>query len=157
MRFGIDDLWLRLSNWRDNFWFNAIWDRWSVVVLVFYRRLAWSDVTVTSSVTCMDWLHWWYNDAALWVSSSTAWAFLTNMSEKRKSASPSAVQVKNCRKTIGIEEKLHVISRLEKGEWIVDICCNVRLTHSSVHTIHDNADRIKWEFFVRFSWLFSEM
>jgi hypothetical protein len=38
------------------------------------------------------------------------------MSEKRKSASPSAIQVKNRQKTIGIEEKLHVISRLEKGE-----------------------------------------
>jgi hypothetical protein len=37
--------------------------------------------------------------------SSTALAFLTSMSEKRKSASPSAVQVKNWQKTIGIEEK----------------------------------------------------
>jgi IS30 family transposase len=51
--------------------------------------------------------------------------------------------VKNQQKTIGIEEKLHVISRLEKGEWIVDICRNVRLAHSSIHTIRDNADRIK--------------
>jgi hypothetical protein len=45
--------------------------------------------------------------------------------------------------TIGIEEKLHIISRPEKGERIVDICCNVRLARSSVHTIRDNADRIK--------------
>jgi transcriptional regulator len=65
------------------------------------------------------------------------------MSEKRKSASPCAIQVKNRRKTTGTEEKLHVISRREKGERTVDICRNVRLTHSSVHTIHDNADRIK--------------
>ena len=65
------------------------------------------------------------------------------MSEKHKSASPSAIQVKNLRKTISIEEKLHVINRLEKGEQIVDICHNVRLTHSSVHTIRNNADRIK--------------
>jgi hypothetical protein len=77
------------------------------------------------------------------VSSSAALAFLTNMSEKRKSASPSAIQVKNRRKTIGIEEKLHVISQLEKGERIVDICRYVRLAHSSIHTIRDNADRIK--------------
>ena len=70
-------------------------------------------------------------------------AFLTNMSEKRKSASPSAIQVKNWRKTIGTEGKLHVISRLEKGERIVDICCNVILAHSSVRTTRDNADRIK--------------
>jgi hypothetical protein len=65
------------------------------------------------------------------------------MSEKRKSTPPSAVQVKNRRKTIGIEEKLDVISWLEKGERIVDICRNVRLAHSSVRTIRDNADRIK--------------
>jgi IS30 family transposase len=65
------------------------------------------------------------------------------MSKKRKSASPSAIQVKNCRKTISIEEKLDIISRLEKGEWIVDIYRNVTLAHSSIHTIRENADRIK--------------
>jgi hypothetical protein len=65
------------------------------------------------------------------------------MNEKCKSASPSAIQVKNQRKTIGIEEKLHVISRHEKGKQIVDINHNVRPTHSSVLSIHDNADRIK--------------
>jgi hypothetical protein len=70
------------------------------------------------------------------VSTSTALAFLTNISEKCKSASPR-------RQTVGIEEKLHVISRFEKGERIVDICRNVRLARSSVHTIRDNADRIK--------------
>jgi hypothetical protein len=68
---------------------------------------------------------------------------LSYQCEKRKSASPSAVQVKNRRKTIGIEEKLHVIMQREKGERTVDICHNVRLTHSSIYTIHDNADRIK--------------
>jgi hypothetical protein len=65
------------------------------------------------------------------------------MSKKRKSASSSAIQVKNRRKTIGIEEKLLVIMQREKGKRIVDICCNVRPAHSSIHTIHDNADRIK--------------
>ena len=65
------------------------------------------------------------------------------MSEKCKSTSPSAVKVKNQLKTIGIEEKLDVISRLEQGEQIFDICLNVRFTHSSIHTIHDNADRIR--------------
>jgi hypothetical protein len=38
------------------------------------------------------------------------------MSEKCKSTSPSAIQVKNQRKTISTEEKLDVISQLEKGE-----------------------------------------
>lgn len=37
--------------------------------------------------------------------------------------SPSAIQVKNWRQTIGIEEKLDVISCLEKGDQIVDILC----------------------------------
>jgi len=62
------------------------------------------------------------------------------MSEKRKSASPCAIQVKNQWKTIGTEEKLDTLSRLEKGERYVDIRHNVRLAHSSVRTICDNAD-----------------
>jgi len=68
--------------------------------------------------------------------------FVTKMSEKHKSTSPSAIQVKNWWETISTEEKLDVISWLEKGEQIVDICHNVKLTHSSVHTICDNAGRI---------------
>jgi hypothetical protein len=70
-------------------------------------------------------------------------AFLTNLSEKCKSTSPSAIQVKNQRNTIGTEEKLHAISRFDKGERIVVICHNVRLARSSVLTIRDKADRIK--------------
>jgi len=65
------------------------------------------------------------------------------MSEKHKSTSPSAIQVKNWQNTTSIEEKLDVISRLGKDEKIVDLSCNVRLTHSSVPTICDHADRIK--------------
>jgi hypothetical protein len=38
------------------------------------------------------------------------------MSKKCKSASPSAIQVKNWQKTISTEKKLDVISQLEKGE-----------------------------------------
>jgi hypothetical protein len=77
------------------------------------------------------------------VSASTALAFLTNKIEKHKSISPSAIQVKNQRKTVGTEDNLDIISQLEKGEQIADIFCNVRLTHSSVRTICYNADRIK--------------
>ena len=65
------------------------------------------------------------------------------MSQKRKSASHSAIQVKNLWKTVSTEEKLDVISLFQKGERIVDICFNARLAHRSVHTICDNADRIK--------------
>jgi hypothetical protein len=63
------------------------------------------------------------------------------MSEKRKSALPSAIQVKNRRKTIGIEDELRVIIRLEKCERIVDTCCNVRLAHGIARKIRDNVDK----------------
>jgi hypothetical protein len=65
------------------------------------------------------------------------------MSVKNKSASPSAIHVKNRQSTVGIEDILYVISRLEKGERNVDVCCNVRLAHSTIRTIRDNAERIK--------------
>lgn len=39
--------------------------------------------------------------------------------------------------------EIALISRLERGERIVDVCCNVRPTHSSVSTVLDNADRVK--------------
>jgi hypothetical protein len=39
--------------------------------------------------------------------------------------------------------KLDIISQLEKCERIVNICHNVRLTHSSICTIRDSADCIK--------------
>ena len=75
------------------------------------------------------------------VSTSTALAFLTNVSEEHKSALPSAIQVKNWQMTIFIEEKLDIVSRLEKGEQIVDRWCNVRFADSDIHTICDNADK----------------
>jgi IS30 family transposase len=50
--------------------------------------------------------------------------------------------VKNQQQTISIEKKLDVKSRPEKCEWTVDTCCSVRVTHSSVRTIFDNAERI---------------
>jgi hypothetical protein len=84
----------------------------------------------------------WHNHEAHLVFSSTTLAFLTNVNEKCKSTSPSAIQVKNRQQTISTEEKLDVISRFEKGEWTVDICHNVRLICSSICTIQNNADRI---------------
>ena len=45
------------------------------------------------------------------------------------------MQVKNRRTAMNTEEKLDVISRLEKGEGIVDIYRNVRLAHSRERTI----------------------
>jgi hypothetical protein len=83
------------------------------------------------------------HDVSYLVFSSTALAFLTHMCEKRTSASPIAIQVKNRRNIIGIEEKFQVLSRREKGGRIVDIRRNVRLADSSVHTIRDSAARIK--------------
>jgi len=100
---------------RDNFRFNVIWHRQSVAALIFCRRLAERDVTLTPSVTCMDWLRWWYWHAAHLLFSSITLAFVARMCGKCKSKSPSSIQVKNWRKTVGIEEKLDVRSRSEKG------------------------------------------
>jgi len=130
-------------NLRDNFQFNIIWRRLSVAALIFYRRLPEHAVTVTLSVMCLGWLHWWYSRTAHLVFLLTALAFATKMSQKHKCTSHSAIQVKNLWKTISTEEKLDVISLFEKGEQIVDICYNVGLAHRSVCTICDNADRIK--------------
>jgi len=60
------------SNLPHNVRFNAIWHRRSVAALIFCRRLAESDVTVTPSVTCKTWLCWWYNHVAHSISSSKA-------------------------------------------------------------------------------------
>jgi len=65
------------------------------------------------------------------------------MSEKRKSTSSSANQVKNRGKMVGIKETLDLISRFEKGERIVDGCPNVKFTRTSLRKIHENADGIK--------------
>ena len=92
-----------------------------MATLIFCSMLAENDVTVTPSVMCMGWLHWWHNHTAHLVSSSTALAFVTNMSEKHKSTSSSAFPVKNQWETIGTEEKLDIISQLEKGGQIVDM------------------------------------
>jgi hypothetical protein len=77
------------------------------------------------------------------VFSSTALAFLANMSEKHKSASPSAIHRKHRSKTINIAEKLCIIMRHEKDERIVDIRHNVSLAHDIVDKIRDNGDKIK--------------
>jgi hypothetical protein len=65
------------------------------------------------------------------------------MSEKRKSASPSAIQEKNRRNKIGIEKKLRIIMRRDKGDRIVYIRRSVILAHGIVHKICDYADIIK--------------
>jgi hypothetical protein len=85
-----------------------------MAALFICMGLAESDVTVMPSVMFTDWLHLWYSHVGYLVFSSTAVAFLTNMSEKCKSASPSAIQVKNWWQRIGVEEKLHIISQLKK-------------------------------------------
>jgi hypothetical protein len=55
------------------------------------------------------------------------------MSEKRKFASPSAIQLQNRGKTIGTVEKLSVIMRREEGKQMVDICRNVTLAYGVIY------------------------
>jgi hypothetical protein len=50
--------------------------------------------------------------------------------------------VQNQPKTVSTEEKLDVISQLEKVNEIADMCRNVKFAHISVHTIHNNVDII---------------
>ena len=50
--------------------------------------------------------------------------------------------MKNRQNTIGNEEKLDVISRIQTGERIFDTRRNVGFAHSSVRSIRDNADGI---------------
>jgi hypothetical protein len=64
------------------------------------------------------------------------------MSEGHKRASLSAIQVKNPRKTISIEGKLDVISRIKSSEGTVDKRPKVRFVHINKRKIRDNADRI---------------
>ena len=64
------------------------------------------------------------------------------MNDKRKSRSSTVIQAKNQQKTISIAGKLDVISQFEKGKEIVDNWHNVKLAHSSVCKVCDNADRI---------------
>jgi len=140
-------LWLenlhQSSNWCNNFRLDAIYHRFFMWILTFCSRLAGSDITVTPSVKCMDWSHRWYNHAPHLVSSSTAMVILNNTSEKHKSTSHSAFQVKNCFNTVGNGEKLDAISWLKKGWMKCYIYCNVTLAHSSILTVCDNAGRIK--------------
>jgi hypothetical protein len=126
----------------NNFQFNTIWHWQSMAALVLCWWLAGSNITVTQSVMGMIWLCWWYNHAADVVSPSTAFAFVYKMSENCKSTLPSAIQVKNWQNIINIEEKFVVISWLEKGEQIGDICRSVKFACSSIYTICDNADKI---------------
>ena len=44
--------------------------------------------------------------------------------------------------TICIAEKLDLTCQLKKGEQIVDIWHSATLTPSSIHTIHENTNRI---------------
>jgi hypothetical protein len=63
------------------------------------------------------------------------------MSKERKSTSRTAIQVKNRRKTVGIEGKFSVIGRLYNRKRIVDVWLMFRLACSTVGTIWDNVDR----------------
>jgi len=114
----------------------------STCTLIFCRRLAENYITVPPSTKCMDWSNWWYNLTAHLVSSLSALDFF-NMSQTRKSTSPTAMQVKKFQNTVGSEQKLDKIRWNEKGEQSVDICRKVRFAHTSVLTISDNAGGIK--------------
>jgi hypothetical protein len=115
------------SNLRDHLRFNVIWHTRYKIFFVerdlaqvirgrtcLVLRLPESDVIVAPLVTCMDWLRSWYSHAADVLHPSLAFAFDNKMSEKPRSTSPSATQVKKCRNTIDTKEKLNVLRRSAK-------------------------------------------
>ena len=55
------------------------------------------------------------------------------MSEKRKSTSPSAIQVKNRERKSVLAEKLDVLNQLKKGDRTINILCNIRFVLAYVH------------------------
>jgi len=128
-------------NLRDSFRFNVISHTRSVAIIVLEAGRKWSHCHAISHV---------YGFITLviqtrgWCSSTInrIGFCLRKKHEKRKSALPGAIQVKNRRKAISTEDKVDLISRLEKGERIVDVCRNVRFTHTSVSAIRDNVDTI---------------
>jgi hypothetical protein len=69
-------------------------------------------------------------------------AFVTKITEKHKFTSPSAIQVKNQRRTISTEEKLDAISQIEKKVDELMTCHNVKFAHISISAIREHADRI---------------
>ena len=89
------------SNLRDNFWFNAIRRRRPVAALIFCTRLTESDCHTISHMYGLITLVI-YTQVAHAISSSTPLGFLTNMGEKHKSTSPSAIQEKIWQKPISI-------------------------------------------------------
>ena len=120
------------------FSFNATWHMQTVATfIVLEARRKWQ--TLSHHLTSMDWLCWWHNQTAHVVTPSTALTFVTKMSERCKSTSQSAIQVKNWQRIISTEEKLYIYMLTWKK---LTNCCNVWFVHSSVHTILDNVDRI---------------
>jgi len=116
--------------------------KWNVDAFVLCWRIAESDITVMPPFMQMAYIGDNKHKAHV-ISPLSAVAFGTKMSEKYKSTSCSTMQMKNWWKTISIEEKLDIIRWLEKGERIVYIFHNVRLTPSCKRTIRDSTDRVK--------------
>jgi hypothetical protein len=108
-----------------------------LVTVIFCSRLAGSDVTAQhQSRVQIGYVVLYPHGSFSFLFNSIGFSY---QHEKRKSASPSAIQVKNREKTIIIEKILSVIMQHEKGERIVDIHHNV--THGGfVHKIRDIPD-----------------
>jgi hypothetical protein len=118
------------SNFQFNFRFKVIWHRQSLQALVLCYRLKWCHC---HAIRCACGL-------IMLVIKSQGWHSSPLNSQKCKSTSPSAIQVKNHWKTI--KKKLDRISQPEKGKQTVGICYNVKFAPICICTVHDNADRI---------------
>jgi hypothetical protein len=96
------------------FSFYVIWHRQSMATLVLCWRLAENDVTVMPSVTYM----YYVGDIVtrlMWLPCQQEWLLLPKWVRNVKCTSPGAIQVKNQRNAINIEEILDIISWFEKS------------------------------------------
>ena len=96
----------------DHFRFNAIWHIWSML------EASGSDISVTLSVTCTDWIHWWHNHAADAVLPLSVLDFVNKMSEKHKFTSPIAIRLKNWCKTISQYWRVITCGELTGKRWM---------------------------------------
>ncbi|KAJ4443271.1 hypothetical protein ANN_04939 [Periplaneta americana] len=65
------------------------------------------------------------------------------MSSKRPSSVSTLEKAKKSRKSINLSMKMDVIHRFEAGERAVDIASALDLTPTTVHTMRNNAEKIK--------------
>jgi hypothetical protein len=114
MQFGIDEMWPHLF---------CVGGQQKVMALSCLQLHVWIDCICDNK------------HVVYVIPCSSSLALGTKISEKHKSASLSVMQVKNRWKTIGIEEKLDIISQLEDGKLLTYAVVLVSLILAYVQSV----------------------